>query len=252
MFRRFTHLSVSLLVLATLATAGGLLAADPTVEQVTVNHQPATPLSTVLLSDEHLIDGQIVIAGRSAAPEVEYSVDAGKTWGVAPVGSAGFRIAIDPRERSRDFTVLLRTRGGSRTFAVVVRFRSRRLLELFEKLFADMRDVYMDERLDEFLQYFDEDHYDHFVQFKENMENTFDFNANINLLIQIGSIEVDNDVALVRIDWQRTWDAASRARGTNDIVRFGRVRGRWLITDIEDEAVFIIGTGTFRGNVSDR
>jgi ketosteroid isomerase-like protein len=84
------------------------------------------------------------------------------------------------------------------------------------------------------------------------MENTFDLNANMNLHISIAEVEVEGDVALVRLDWERTWDDSSRASAVNDIVRFRKSNGTWRITDIEDEGLFIIGTGTFRGNVSDR
>jgi hypothetical protein len=59
-------------------------------------------------------------------------------------------------------------------------------------------------------------------------------------------------VALLRVDWEKRWDDISSNRGSNDVIRFHKKNGRWLITDIEDETIFVIGTTLFHGNISDR
>ncbi|MBI4431511.1 MAG: hypothetical protein HY587_07355 [Candidatus Omnitrophica bacterium] len=225
---------------------------DLGVDRVTVNHIPAPMLGEVQLTDRDLIAGRIQFSGFTDASEIEYLLSAGKTWETAVVTDSRFTFEFDPGEGSRDFTVLIRRGAGAANYAVVIRFQNRRLYEIFQSLFDEIRDVYTDERLSQFLGYFDKENYDNFVLFQERMEDTFDLNAALNLQIQIAEIEVKDDVALLRVDFRKRWDDASQRRGANNIVRFRKVDGRWLITDIEDEALYIIGAGTFRGNLTDR
>lgn len=226
--------------------------ADFGLDRVTVNRTSVSTMEIVNFTDDQLAGGKIVIEGHTDSPAVEHSWDAGRTWDKAPVEKGRFTLERDPGLSSRDFTVLLRVEGGGGTFAVIVRFRSRHYFELFEDWFKEIREVYIDERLDRFLEYFEEERYDNFVQFEDSMEETFDLNANINFQVQVAEVEVEGDVALVRVDWDRMWDDASRASGINNIVRFRKSEGKWRITDVEDEAMFVIGSGRFRGNISDR
>jgi hypothetical protein len=222
------------------------------VSKVFVNNQSAKMMEAIGLTDRELIKGKIVIQGVSDASEVDYSIDAGKSWSKVPVENEMFTIEYDPGDNSRDYTLLLKSTTGTRNFAIVIRFQNRKYLDQFYELFNEMRDYWIDERLHEFVPYFAEDEYDNFTQLKENLEDTFDQNGNLNIRVMIATVYVEGDIALVRVDWERRWDDISFQRGSNNIIRFKRINGAWKITDMEDEAIFSIGTGTFRGNVSDR
>lgn len=222
------------------------------LSHITVNDRPALSLGVVNLTDRDLIDGKIVVSGHSDSEEVKYSLDAGKTWSTAPVKEGRFQIEYEPGDNSRDFTFLFKSGSGVQNFAVVVRYQNRKYWDQFEEIFRDIRDIYIDARLYEFLKFFEEDAYDNFEEFEENMEDTFDRNSNFNIRITIATIDVKDDVALLRVDWERRWDDVSFNRGANNIIRFHKKDGVWRITDIEDEAIFAVGTGRFRGNISDR
>ena len=110
----------------------------------------------------------------------------------------------------------------------------------------------MDERYREFMQFFDPDEYPNYATLCENMRNTFEFSSNFNIKIQIRDIAVKGDTALLRVDWAKTYEDASKDEGFNNIIRFKKKDGAWKIVDIENEGLFVVGTGVFKGNVTDR
>jgi len=144
------------------------------VSKIYVNGQPVKMLEAIGLTDRELIEGKIVIEGVSDASEVDYSIDAGKSWEKVPVENKIFKIEYDPGDNSRDYTLLLKSTSGTQNFAIVIRFQNRKYFDQFHELFNEMRDYWIDERLHEFLPYFAEDEYDNFTQLEENLEDTFD------------------------------------------------------------------------------
>jgi len=234
-----------------LVLASSRVSANFGVDRVEVNHRRATSMGKVLLTDQDLIGGNIVVEGSADDGEIQYSFDAGRTWETTSVENSRFQIEYDAGDNSRDYILLLKSKAGDQNFSVVVQVQNRAFQRLFEDWFSEIRDIYNDERLFEFLEFFEEDAYDNFTRFQERMEETFDLNGSINLHVRVATVTVEGDTALVRVDFQRSWDDSSFTRGSNDIVRFRKQDGRWRIFDIEDEALFVIGVGTFRGNVSD-
>lgn len=185
---------------------------------------------------------------------IEISNDAGESWEKAR-GITPWEYDFIP-ETAKEYTFLAhavnKDGGKSSNFIAVILPDTQELISTFERIFKEMRNVYIDERLREFLKFFDQDHYPHFIGFTENMENTFDQSSNFNLKIVIRNVAALGDTALVRVDWIRTFEDVSRDSGANNIIRFHKIDGLWKIFDIEDEKIFIVGTGTFRGNITDR
>lgn len=213
---------------------------------------------SLVLRYKDLKEGKINVRGEAAdtlnAQAVEVSLDEGENWIRLNEVSPWEYEFVSQTAKENIFLARVLDKNGNKSpnFLVVIRPDTQELVPLFEGIFKDMRDVYIDERLREFLGYFDKDAYPNFTAFSENMENTFDQSSNFNLKILIRNVALDNDTALVRVDWIKTYEDVSRDSGANNVIRFRKQGGAWKIMDVEDEKIFIVGTGTFRGNITDR
>jgi len=117
--------------------------------------------------------------------------------------------------------------------------------DAIKNIFEELEDIYFDEELDRLMSYFSEDDYPAYDTLEENMEYTFDNNENLSLSIVITSLIVSGDSAIVRVDWEKTWNDASSSSGTNDTLRLKKIEGDWKIVDLEDDSIFVVGTGLF-------
>lgn len=210
----------------------------------------------IYLEEKHLVNNALEILGQadSNAIAVEISLDAGRSWDkVESVNPWNY--SFEP-EDGQEYTILLHAKDNagnlSANFIFILKYNTGRLKEVFETIFKNMRDVYIEERLYEFLEFFDPENYPNFLTFKERMENSFDQSSNFNLKITIRNVGLEGDTALLRLDWIKTYEEASRDTGVNNIIRFHKVDGKWKIFDIEDEKIFVVGSGTFKGNITDR
>ena len=159
-------------------------------------------------------------------------------------------------QTAKEYTFLAHTidKSGSVSgnFIAIIQPDAQELVSMFERIFKDLREVYIDERLRDFLKFFAQDRYPNFIAFSENMENTFDQSGNFNLKINIRDVALEEETALLRVNWIKTYEDVSRDSGANNVIRFSKIDGIWKIIDIEDEKIFIVGSGVFKGNVTDR
>lgn len=232
--------------------------AELTMQEVKICNRQVNNTDKVILRYKDLEEGKIKISGKVLDTKdvvaVEVSIDSANTW-IKLDKISPWEYEFIP-ETGNEYTILAHTisKDGtkSRNFIAIIQPDTQELVSTFDEIFKQMRNVYIDERLREFLEFFDQDSYPNFVAFTENMENTFDQSSNFNLKISIRNVSLDRDTALVRVDWIKTYEDISRDTGYNNIIRFHKVNGVWKIFDIEDEKIFIVGTGTFRGNITDR
>lgn len=117
--------------------------------------------------------------------------------------------------------------------------------DIIKGIFDEIVDIYYDEDIDKFMSYFSEDDYPSYNSFEENMEYTFENNGELNLSIVIANLTVSGNSAIVRADWDKTWDDASSGSGTNNTIRLKKIEGAWKVIDVQNESIFVIGTGTF-------
>lgn len=123
--------------------------------------------------------------------------------------------------------------------------------DTIKSIFEELEDIYFDEGLDRLMSYFSEDDYPAYDTLEENMEYSFDNNENLSLSIVITSLIVSEDSAIVRADWEKTWNDASSSSGTNDTIRLKKIEGDWKIVDLEDDSIFVVGTGLFKTYATD-
>ena len=232
--------------------------AELIIQEVMICGRKVNNGDKITLRYKDLEEGQIKISGKVLDTKdivaVEVSIDSANTW-IKLDKVSPWEYEFIPKTGS-EYTFLAHTisKDGTKShnFIAIIQPDTQELISTFDGIFKEMRDVYIDERLREFLEFFDRESYPNFVAFKENMENTFDQSSNFNLKISIRNVSLDGDTALVRVDWIKTYEDVSRDTGYNNIIRFHKVNGVWKIFDIEDEKNFIVGTGTFRGNITDR
>ena len=99
--------------------------------------------------------------------------------------------------------------------------------------------------------FFDPERYPNFDTFKKNIEDTFDDSSNFNLNISIRSIDLqrEGDLAVTRVDWDKTFESSSTQSGKSNEIHFKKKGADWKIVFIEDDTIFVIGTGTMRATL---
>lgn len=201
------------------------------------------------LETADLVNGLIVIKGSLAAMEaaaqVKISLNQGDTWETVE-GISSFSYAFTPEE-GREYSVIVGvfgTDGHMRdSRLIVLKFFSEDIRSTFETLLRSITFDYIDERSKKVLSYFDEETYPSFDTFKDNLAITFDDNSQFNLDIQIRSIRYYNGMVIVYVDWEKTFESSESQSGKNNEMHFTRRNGEWKICYIEDDSIFVVGTG---------
>ncbi len=232
--------------------------AELTIQEVRICGRHVNNADKITLKYKDLDNGKINISGSvfdiQNTQAVELSIDGAESW-IKMDKVSPWEYEFIP-ETGNEYTILAHTinKDGTKpnNFIAIIQPDTQELVSTFDDIFKQMRNVYIDERLREFLEFFDRESYPNFAAFTENMENTFDLSSNFNLKVVIRNVALDKDTALVRVDWIKTYEDSSRDSGFNNIVRFHKADGVWKVFDIEDEKIFIVGAGTFQGNITDR
>lgn len=123
--------------------------------------------------------------------------------------------------------------------------------EAITAMFDELKDVYFDERLSNFMSYFSEDEYPAYDTLEEDMEYTFDNNSDLNLNIVVTNVTITGNSAIAKVDWDKAWDDSSTDSGSNNTVRLKKIEGAWKVVDLEDDTMFTIGTGTVSSYATD-
>ena len=118
--------------------------------------------------------------------------------------------------------------------------------EAIKTVFSELKNIYYDENLDTFMSYFSEDDYPAYDTLEEDMEYTFDNNQDLTLNIIVTSLTVSGKSAIAKVDWDKAWDDSSSSNGTNNTIRLKKIGGSWKIVDLENDSIFVVGTGTVR------
>lgn len=206
------------------------------------------------LSANDLAGGMVPVQGvldtAQGVAKVAYSLDGGGAWTDA-TGVESFRFSFEPQEGAEYALVVRAVDGTGKAVAsrvAVIRYSSQDLRQVFDALLENIRTAYVNERLQDFLAFFDEKEYPNFDTFRQRMLDTFDKTTNFNLNISIRQVElrVDKDLVVVRVDWDKSFETSSRQSGRSNEIHFMKKNGGWKITFIKDEAIFVIGTGTLR------
>ncbi len=246
------------LISAALVVSRPVRAEAPAITGVKICNRAINSGDRVVLRYQDLKKGKIRITGEVSdvlnASGVEVSVDAGENWEKLDAVKAWEYEFIPQTAKEYAFLAHSVDKSGnvSGNFIAIIQPDAQELVSMFERIFKDLREVYIDERLRDFLKFFAQDRYPNFIALSENMENTFDQSGNFNLKINIRDVALEEETALVRVDWIKTYEDISRDSGANNIIRFSKIDGIWKIIDIEDEKIFIVGSGVFKGNVTDR
>lgn len=201
------------------------------------------------LESADLLDGAILIEGTvsdgDSLATVKISFDYGQEWNTAE-GVASFRYSFVPSE-GVEYPVLIALFGADDAMInsrlVVIKYFTVNLRREFEMLLQNIRDDYIDERSRNILGYFDEERYPDFDSFSDNLKKTFDENSLFNLDIQVRSIRHYNGMVFVYVDWNKTFELTETQSGKNNEIHFNQVNGQWKICYIEDDSLFIVGSG---------
>lgn len=258
MTRKNKILAILFLIIGALVVSRPIRAEAPDITGVKICNRAVNSGDKAVLRYQDLKKGKIKITGDVSdalnISGIEVSIDAGENWERLEAVKA-WEYEFIP-QTAKEYTFLAHSvdKSGnlSGNFIAIIQPDAQELVSMFERIFKDMRDIYIEERLRDFLKFFAQDSYPNFIAFSENMENTFDQSGNFNLKINIRNVALEEDMALVRVDWIKTYEDASRDSGANNVIRFSKTDGTWKIIDIEDEKIFIVGSGVFKGNVTDR
>ena len=201
------------------------------------------------LNANDLVDSRVVVNGLVQDAEgtciVKISLNNGKNW--EEIGTQDkFLYEFVPIE-GHEYAVLIASfdKEGkmNESSMVVIKYFAEDIRNQFDELFRAIAFEYMDERIQKVLSYFDEASYPAFDSFKDNLSATFDDNSRFSLDIQIRSIRYYNGTVITHVDWNKTFESNELQSGRNNEIHFTRVNGRWKICYIEDDSIFIIGTG---------
>lgn len=199
-----------------------------------------------------LSSGKINIMGgiepASEVASIAISLDAGSTWQNAQ-GVSPFRFEFVPQE-AQEYPLVIRgmDKAGKPIInkVVVLRYFSVDLKKEFADMFEKIRMLYIDERLNDFLSFFDAQEYPKFANFKRDIQDTFDKNSNFNLYISVKNISLreNGNLAVARVDWDKKFETNSSQSGKNNEIHLKNKNGQWKITFINDDTIFVVGTGT--------
>lgn len=236
-------------------------AARVEVKDVSVAGQSIKGGESLELVLTDLEEGKVIIRGKAQGiktnvEKVEISLDEGRFW--EPVeGIEEWTFSFVP-EDGKNYPVSIRaldTKGKkSRLVNVDLSYRAITLTqeEQIRRMLRKLEDIYTDEDQAKFLSYFSEEDYPDYYTFVESIEYTFDNNNNLKVKITPQEIRIEGQAAIVKADYNKTWDTGSSRTGKNKIIRLKKIGGIWKITSLEDERMFTIGSGRVSGSVTDR
>ncbi|NQT46951.1 MAG: hypothetical protein HQ593_05735 [Candidatus Omnitrophica bacterium] len=254
---RFSIICISVFIgIAFIAGPLEVAADEALFESILVAGRDISEISAFVVDEEDLDGGEIVVKAQTSdnIEKIEVSVDAGKSWDGVP-GMREYSYSFTP-QMGKEYPVLVRgvTTSGKYTsnHIAVVQYKPRALYESIGRFLDEMRYAYMDERHDTFMAFFEPDEYESFTTLKENIQQTFDDSSNFNIKILVRNISYQDDLYIVRVDWDLRYNNTSTAKGRNDIIRLIKKDGEWKVVDLDNEGMFVVGIGTFKGNITDR
>lgn len=228
------------------------------LKELKLGSYEVTKKDYIEFSSEDLTGGKIEMRGTIDSPDkinkVYISLDAGENWQELD-GIGSFKFSFTPKEEE-EYPIIIKAQGENEKVLfskiVVAKYISVDLRNEFDNIFEELRQFYIDERLSKFLTHFDPDEYPNFSSFKDNMEDTFDDTSNFNLNVSIRQVNLqkDKNMVFVSVDWDKSFEDESSQSGTNNEIHFKRKGGMWKITYLKNEAIFVIGTGTFGGSMT--
>ncbi|MDD4295210.1 MAG: hypothetical protein PHP69_06845 [Candidatus Omnitrophica bacterium] len=188
-----------------------------------------------------LVKGKIILKTEDTG-NFRISLDMGKTWQSMLYGEYSF-----VPEDMNEYPVLLAQFDMSGNIndskMAVIKYFDVNIRDVFEEFFREISMFYMSKQEKPFFDFFDEAEYNNYDTFVDNLKETFEDNNNLNLDIRVQSYTVQDELAIVRVDWDKRFAFSDSQTGKNNEIHLVRYDNKWKIKYIEDDSIFVVGTG---------
>ncbi|MFH1995481.1 MAG: hypothetical protein ABIJ27_00610 [Candidatus Omnitrophota bacterium] len=213
---------------------------------------------TLVIGSDDLKEGMIKIEGKTTQKvrRVLVSLNGGTSWVVAR-GSGGYgaeiwsyRFTPSPR---KIYDIRLKpydTRGNAGdVMSIKLLYDGRTQEEIIASLMDEIEALYNEKDYDGLMALINPEKFNRFKEFKDELRDTFENCVNLELNLRTRKVSITQDVAIVRVNWERTWEDQSVLEGWGDTIALSR-RPNWRFADLSKRSMFIRGYGTVKVKIT--